>query len=214
MQGDHGPDAANLVDVDNPSADFCDLWGCQEIPRGGWLCGYAECMTGRDWGATTSQAPTAQAIVTIGKDMTFRDYAQGAFRMRGIGKGQTVHLYIIPEVKHRIEQQLGMGHSGPACIYTGRTELDVPAWLLINSMRMEGMNALSFATHSGLWCVALAVSLSVLLVVSLKNTLFRRSPFAATPTAPDLVSMLLHIAHVHVSLFLGRHVKIVQAFLF
>jgi hypothetical protein len=26
--------------------------------------------------------------------MTFRDYAHGAFRMRGIGKGQTVELYL------------------------------------------------------------------------------------------------------------------------
>jgi len=30
--------------------------------------------------------------------MTFRDYAQGAFRMRGIGTGQTIELFIIPEV--------------------------------------------------------------------------------------------------------------------
>lgn len=32
------------------------------------------------------------AAVTLGKDMTFRDYAQGAFRMRGIGKGQKVQV--------------------------------------------------------------------------------------------------------------------------
>ena len=38
--------------------------------------------------------------VTIGKDMVFRDYAQGAFRMRGIGKGQKIHLYLIPEPRH------------------------------------------------------------------------------------------------------------------
>ena len=24
--------------------------------------------------------------------MTFRDYSQGAYRMRGIGKGQTIHI--------------------------------------------------------------------------------------------------------------------------
>ena len=33
-------------------------------------------------------------------------YAQGAYRMRGIGKGQTIHLYIIPEVLHRILKDL------------------------------------------------------------------------------------------------------------
>lgn len=41
------------------------------------------------WGGP-KQAPTAAAVVTIGKDMTFRDYAQGAFRMRGIGVGQRI----------------------------------------------------------------------------------------------------------------------------
>ena len=41
----------------------------------------------------------AKAILTLGKDMTFRDYAQEHFRMRGIGKGQTVNVYIIPESK-------------------------------------------------------------------------------------------------------------------
>ncbi len=30
----------------------------------------------------------ALAALTLGKDMTFRDYAQGAYRMRGIAKGQ------------------------------------------------------------------------------------------------------------------------------
>ena len=50
------------------------------------------------------QGPTAHAIVTVGKDMTFRDYAQGAFRMRGIGAGQTIKLFLIPEVARRIVQ--------------------------------------------------------------------------------------------------------------
>lgn len=36
------------------------------------------------------QAPNAVAVLTLGKDMTFRDYAQGAFRMRGIGNGQLI----------------------------------------------------------------------------------------------------------------------------
>lgn len=53
------------------------------------------------------QGPNARAVLTIGKDMTFRDYAQGAYRMRGIGKGQTVHLFIIPEVQNRIQEDLG-----------------------------------------------------------------------------------------------------------
>ncbi len=30
------------------------------------------------------QGPSACAVLTLGKDMTFRDYAQGAFRMRQV----------------------------------------------------------------------------------------------------------------------------------
>ena len=57
-------------------------------------------------GVDIKQAPEAAAVLTIGKDMTFRDYAQGAYRMRGIGQGQSIHLFIIPEVLHRILQDL------------------------------------------------------------------------------------------------------------
>lgn len=52
------------------------------------------------------QAVDAKAALTLGKDMTFRDYAQGSFRMRGIGKGQTIELLIIPEIAERIRTQV------------------------------------------------------------------------------------------------------------
>lgn len=49
-------------------------------------------------GMDIKHALNARAAVTLGKDMTFRDLAQGAFRMRGIGEGQTVSILVIPEV--------------------------------------------------------------------------------------------------------------------
>eukprot|EP01104_Vermistella_antarctica_P011016 TRINITY_DN300_c2_g7_i1.p1 TRINITY_DN300_c2_g7~~TRINITY_DN300_c2_g7_i1.p1 ORF type:complete len:1708 (+),score=390.70 TRINITY_DN300_c2_g7_i1:360-5126(+) len=82
-------------------------------------------------GMDIKQTPNACAVLTIGKDMTFRDYAQGAYRMRGIGCGQTIHLYLIPEVQNRIQQDL--------VTRTDRPEIDVPAWLLINGMRLESI---------------------------------------------------------------------------
>jgi len=82
-------------------------------------------------GLDIKQAPSARAVVTIGKDMTFRDYAQGTYRMRGIGKGQTITLFLTPEVQNRIQQELPDA--------SGRPEVDVPAWLLVNSMRMESL---------------------------------------------------------------------------
>ena len=83
-------------------------------------------------GMDIKQSPNARAVVTIGKDMTFRDYAQGAYRMRGIGVGQTITLYLIPEVVKRMEAEL----TAEEC---ARPEVAVPAWLLLNSMRMESL---------------------------------------------------------------------------
>jgi hypothetical protein len=88
------------------------------------------------------QTPGAAAVLTLGKDMTFRDYAQGAYRMRGIGKGQTIKLFIIPEVENRMKQELGSikAQGAGAGVYTGKAEIDVPAWLLVNSMRVESLH--------------------------------------------------------------------------
>ena len=51
------------------------------------------------------QCIDARAALTLDKDMTFRDSAQGAFRMRGIGQGQTMKLFIIPEVLRLIDDR-------------------------------------------------------------------------------------------------------------
>ena len=56
-------------------------------------------------GMDIHQCIDARAALTLGKDMTFRDYAQGAFRMRGIGLGQTIELFIIPEVMRLVVDQ-------------------------------------------------------------------------------------------------------------
>eukprot|EP00457_Paulinella_chromatophora_P000002 gb/GEZN01000002.1/.p1 GENE.gb/GEZN01000002.1/~~gb/GEZN01000002.1/.p1 ORF type:complete len:6816 (+),score=1425.09 gb/GEZN01000002.1/:114-20561(+) len=84
----------------------------------------------------------ARAIITLGKDMVFRDYVQGAFRMRGIGAGQTITVYIIPEVAELIDRELKAASRpdqeavlelDPA----RRTLTSVAAWLVVNSMRSE-----------------------------------------------------------------------------
>eukprot|EP00756_Hemistasia_phaeocysticola_P010308 Hpha_TRINITY_DN15008_c2_g11::TRINITY_DN15008_c2_g11_i2::g.123952::m.123952 len=59
-------------------------------------------------GMDVKQAPNAQAAITLGKDMVFRDFAQGAYRMRGIGAGQSVQVLIIPEVYELIERELSL----------------------------------------------------------------------------------------------------------
>lgn len=60
-------------------------------------------------GMDIKQFYTARAALTLGKDMTFRDFAQGAYRMRGIGQGQTLTLLIIPEVVKLIQLEVACG---------------------------------------------------------------------------------------------------------
>ena len=83
-------------------------------------------------GMDIKQYSMARAVLTIGKDMTFRDYAQGAYRMRGIGKGQTIHVFLIPEIQHQLENQTDI-------------LVQVPAWLVLNSMRMERMQLIQLS---------------------------------------------------------------------
>jgi hypothetical protein len=57
-------------------------------------------------GMDIAHTVNALAVITLGKDMTFRDYAQGAFRMRGIGKGQRMEVFVIPEIRKLVWTQL------------------------------------------------------------------------------------------------------------
>ncbi|MAT98943.1 MAG: hypothetical protein CL608_17505, partial [Anaerolineaceae bacterium] len=100
---------------------------------------------------------SARAALTLGKDMVFRDLAQGAFRMRGIGQGQTVTLLVIPEVQQLMQRQLAK--AGYAESQTGASSSceqllqNVTAWLVINSMRTERLqfDQLCHQNLSNLW---------------------------------------------------------------
>ena len=100
----------------------------------------------------------ATAVITLGKDMTFRDYVQGAYRMRGIGSGQKIHVYVIPEVADLIIREIRAANNSSSNVIThlfqeatrrhaGSQAGDdndknqvleaMVAWLVINSMRTE-----------------------------------------------------------------------------
>mgnify|MGYP003948662503 FL=1 len=90
----------------------------------------------------------ARAALTLGKDMVFRDYVQGAFRMRGIGKGQRITVFVIPEVEQLIRKELmplkkaAKKAAKKAVDSTAEDRnqqilCDVVAWLVVNSMRSE-----------------------------------------------------------------------------
>ena len=104
----------------------------------------------------------ACAVLTLGKDMVFRDYAQGAYRMRGIAKGQTIRLYVIPEIQDLLTRELGAasgekkaGSKVQVVSNEGeRGQLEqCVAWLIINSMRSERIqfNMLALQNLANVW---------------------------------------------------------------
>ena len=97
-------------------------------------------------GMDIKQAPDAIAVATVGKDMVFRDYAQGCFRMRGIGIGQTIVALLIPEVAARIEKDLAsVSDSFEITFVDGKTSQDVPLSMLYTRDASDKLVPLSSA---------------------------------------------------------------------
>lgn len=109
-------------------------------------------------GMDIKQAVDACAALTLGKDMVFRDYAQGSFRMRGIGKGQTIKLLVVPEISDRIKTQVSIGaglkvNADEYSLNPTQFLRDVLSWLNINSMRVDGIqfNLLCEQNVNNIW---------------------------------------------------------------
>ena len=66
--------------------------------------------------------------------MTLRDYAQGAWRMRQIGRGQRLSLLVTPEVKRLVERAAAAGEGRGAEARAG----DVAAWRRARRGRAAG----------------------------------------------------------------------------
>ena len=87
----------------------------------------------------------AVAALTLGKDMNWRVHEQGAYRMRGIGKGQRICLQVIPQLIELISKDRRManieerltGDAGRWHRSEGGMLLAVAAWLLVNSIRTK-----------------------------------------------------------------------------
>ncbi len=94
--------------------------------------------------------------------------------MRGIGRGQTIHLFVIPEIERLMARELKeaemhltgrllpahftYAHSLNICYFPDMPEekkvlIDVSAWLVINSMRSERIqfNQLCIQNVSNVW---------------------------------------------------------------
>jgi len=100
-------------------------------------------------GMDIPQGAAARAVLTLGADLIFRDFAQAAFRMRGIGKGQRIILFVIPEVERLKSNESARGRGCSASerslqvsamtdSLADRAHLeDITCWLLINSFKTE-----------------------------------------------------------------------------
>ena len=97
-------------------------------------------------GMDIHHAFSAHAVLTLGKDMVFRDLAQAAFRMRGIGAGQRLTIVVIPEVQQLMRRQLEA--AGGAAAAAGSPQQQITAWLVINAMRSESVQANQLASQN------------------------------------------------------------------
>merc|ERR1719171_3002128 len=82
-------------------------------------------------GMDIKQPLACTACLTLGKDMTLRDYAQGAYRMRGIGQGQRIELFLPAEVAALISEALGRRVD---LADSAQLIVDVTAWLCCNNI--------------------------------------------------------------------------------
>jgi hypothetical protein len=80
--------------------------------------------------------------------------------MRGIGKGQTIMLFVTPEVLDLIRKHVSIGSTGKPyavgvgeLVNTNRFLKDVISWLVINSMRVDSVqyNLLCEQSVANIW---------------------------------------------------------------
>jgi len=98
----------------------------------------------------------AKAVQTVGKDMVWRDFVQGAWRMRRLQRGHTIHIFVIPEVYELMGRELDQAQSK----HLLAPDVDSPArlcalcaWLVINAMRSEKLQfqALQMQNAANVW---------------------------------------------------------------
>lgn len=102
-------------------------------------------------GMDIPQVIDAQAVITIGKDMTLRDFSQGCWRMRDLGQGQCVHVVVPCEVEKLMEEVASTGAvavDSPAIRNSDRSNLVLLAWLTRNAIRSEEQQAVQLRAQN------------------------------------------------------------------
>eukprot|EP00917_Polyrhabdina_sp_WS-2016_P024025 GHVP01052046.1.p1 GENE.GHVP01052046.1~~GHVP01052046.1.p1 ORF type:complete len:1824 (-),score=350.62 GHVP01052046.1:2389-7860(-) len=112
-------------------------------------------------GQDIKQCGNAIAFLTVGKDMTFRELAQGAWRMRGISNGQTIKILIPPEVLCLVEQSLRDAEEDSTVFRKSTSSSKVEEarlralvlWLHVKTIEAESLQYRVLASHnaSNVW---------------------------------------------------------------
>eukprot|EP01038_Epipyxis_sp_PR26KG_P004325 gene4325-6126_t len=107
-------------------------------------------------GIDIKQSVDAVCLLTIGKGMTLRDLMQGAWRMRGIGKGQTIRYQMTTEVSQLINRELSTGNhnvDNDEYSMSNPPPVQIITWLIRAQIKLEEMQQmmLSVACVSNVW---------------------------------------------------------------
>eukprot|EP00397_Hematodinium_sp_SG-2012_P000006 GEMP01000006.1.p1 GENE.GEMP01000006.1~~GEMP01000006.1.p1 ORF type:complete len:6297 (+),score=1454.64 GEMP01000006.1:279-19169(+) len=97
-------------------------------------------------GIDIKQAPVCMAAITLGKDVSLRDFAQGAWRMRGLGNGQNLRVLIPPEMWKQIDlRSWDAGDTTWGTVNVEEALVSVLRWLIDNQLNSERCQAATLA---------------------------------------------------------------------
>ena len=99
--------------------------------------------------------------MTVGKDTTLRDFAQGCWRMRGLSRGQTVQVVFRNEVGNLVIQARHAAHRGTSAAPGARHDVvglsGLMGWLVLNSMRTEATQGMALCMQVGVGVAAVGL---------------------------------------------------------
>ena len=85
-------------------------------------------------GMNIKHAVDATAVITLGKDMVYRDFAQGAYRMRGIGKGQRICVFVTPEIQAEVNRFLDKAGGDSVSVS------NIISWLIASTTKQRSIS--------------------------------------------------------------------------
>lgn len=96
-------------------------------------------------GTDVPMPPDAIGACTLGAANTYRDFAQAAWRLRRLGKGQTLHVLLVHEIASLARKTVAELLSSVPAAAGELTPSEVVCWLLSNTLQQEALQASALA---------------------------------------------------------------------